>query len=271
MKSAKQFLVLFLVLVTLIACNPTPEIIVVEVTSTPRPTDIPTNTSEPTATSTPLTPTDTPQPTNTPRPTRTPRPTNTPKPTNTPTPTPAPIILSGNGDAVVDVEKWDGPAIVHITNSGGRNFAIWNYGADNEKIDLLVNVIGKYEGSRPLDWNDDEHTTRFQVESSGNWEIQVLPFEQMRIVTIPGTFEGTGDDVVALVGSNAPDILKIDASTAGKNFAIWGWGNERDLLINEIAPYTGNILVDSKLPASNGVLVLDIAATGNWSIEVTTR
>lgn len=54
MKSAKQFLVFFLVLVTLIACNPTPEIIVVEVTSTPRPTEIPTNTPEPTATPTPI-------------------------------------------------------------------------------------------------------------------------------------------------------------------------------------------------------------------------
>ena len=40
MKSAKRFIVFILVLVTLIACNPTPEIVVVEVTSTPKPTDV---------------------------------------------------------------------------------------------------------------------------------------------------------------------------------------------------------------------------------------
>jgi len=162
-------------------------------------------------------------------------------------------------------------ALVHIAYSGSRNFIVWNYGANNEKIDLLVNVTGKYEGTRPLDWLDGEHTTRFQVESSGDWEIQVLPFEQIRIVEIPGTFEGIGDDVVFLDGSSAPDLLKVDASDAERNFVLWGWGNGRDLLINEFAPYTGNILIDGSLPTSTGVLVLVVEATGSWSIEVTTR
>ncbi len=77
-------------------------------------------------------------------------------------------------------------------------------------------------------------------------------------------FEGTGDDVVYLDG-DTPDLLKIDASKADSNFVIWGFGNTRDLLVNEIAPYDGVVIV------SSDTSVLVIEAEGAWSIEVTTR
>ncbi len=89
-------------------------------------------------------PSDTPKPTDTPQPTNTPRPTNTPLPTATNTPIPEPIIISGSGDDVVDIDKWSGPAILIINYQGRSNFVISNYGAGGEKIDLLVNTIGSY-------------------------------------------------------------------------------------------------------------------------------
>jgi hypothetical protein len=128
-----------------------------------------------------------------------------------------------------------------------------------------VNTIGKYEGTRPLDFLDGEHTTRFSIESSGAWEIRVLPLQQIRRVTIPGTFEGNGDDVVYLQGTGNPDLLKVDASKAKSNFVIWAYGNTRDLVVNEIAPYTGVVIV------SRDTFVLVIEAEGNWLIEVTTK
>lgn len=238
-----------LLIIALAACSPA-------ATSTPTDTAIPTNT---------------PAPTNTPKPTNTPEPINMPRPTVTFTPALAPIILSGTGDSVVDVQKWDGPALAHITYSGSGHFAVWNYGANGEKIDLLVNTIGKYEGTLPLDFLSDEQTARFQIEGRGPWEIQVVPFEQIRRIDIPGTFDGNGDDVVYMRGTGRPDLLKIDAGQAKSNFAIWGYGNGRDLLVNEIAPYSGTVVVASSLPTSDGALVLVIKATGNWSIEVTIR
>ncbi|MGB7118084.1 MAG: hypothetical protein WBD56_18260, partial [Anaerolineales bacterium] len=198
----------------------------------------------------------------TPRPSNTLGPTPTPRPTRTPTPIPQPIVLTGSGDAVVDIEKDDSAALVHITYTGSSNFVVWNYGTDGEKIDLLINTIGSYDGTRPLDFLADEHTARFTVESSGQWVIEVLPLQEIRTVNVPGTFDGSGDDVINLSGSD-PDLLKIDASQAKSNFVIWGYGNGMDLLINEIAPYDGVII------AGKDTSILVIEAEGPWTIEVT--
>jgi len=223
----------------------------------------PTDTMVPTATLTPTV-------TFTPKPTNTPRPTNTPSPTPTFTPTPAPIVLKGSGDSVVDVDKWDGPALLKIKYRGYGNFVIWNYGANGEKIDLLVNTIGNYEGTRPLDFLDGEFTRRLQIEAAGKWEIQILPLREVRQEKIPGTIEGQGDDVVYIAGNGTPDLLKVDASKAKGNFAVWGYGASRDLLVNEIAPYTGTTVIPSDVPVS-GKMLLVIEAEGPWSLQITTR
>ena len=221
--------------------------------STRTPTLVPTNTLPP-------------EPTGTPLPTDTPTPTDTPLPTLTPTPLPEPIILSGSGDSVVDLSKWDGPAILHVAHSGGGNFALWNNDASGNHIDLLVNTIGSYQGTLPLDFLDREHTTRFEVTAGGAWEIQILPFDMVRKENIPGIIQGVGDEVIAFTGVASPDLLKADASGASGNFAVFTFGSSgRDLAFNEIAPYTGTVA------AARGTHLLVITATGPWSIEVTTR
>src|SRR5262249_49952845 len=144
-------------------------------TPTVQTTETPSSTNTATASNTPQ-PTHTPVPTETPRPTSTPAPTDTPLPTSTDTATPAPIALTGKGDAVVDISKPHGAALAHIKYGGGGNFAITNYGPNGERINLLVNTIGQYEGTRPLDFLDGEQTARFEVNASGPWEIDVLPF-----------------------------------------------------------------------------------------------
>jgi hypothetical protein len=92
----------------------------------------------------------------------------------------------------------------------------------------------------------------------------LLPLSEVRRVSAPGTFTGYGDDVVLLTGGT-PDLLKVDATAAKGNFAIWTYGSARDLVVNEIAPYTGTVLVGS----DSDILV--ISAERAWSIEVTTR
>lgn len=165
---------------------------------------------------------------------------------------------------MVDLAKWDGAAIVKITHTGGSNFAIWSDNANGEHIDLMVNTVGNYQGTLPLDFLG-ESTTRFEVTAGGAWEIQVLPVAMVRRENIPGTFQGKGDDVVAFEGG-APDLLKANASNASENFAIFTYGdNGRDLAINEIAPYTGTVVIDRQ------TFVIVITATGPWSIEITAK
>ena len=105
---------------------------------------------------------------------------------------------------------------------------------------------------------------RFQVESSGLWEITLLPINEIGQYQIPGKLTGTGDDVVLLVGAD-PDLLVVDATKADSNFVIWAFGNQRELVVNEIAPYDGTVI----LPSETFLLVIE--ATGFWSLEITAR
>ena len=61
------------------------------------------------------------------------------------------------------------------------------------------------------------------------------------------------------------------ANQAQSNFIVWGYGNDMDLLVNDIAPYSGTLIVPNRLPLTNGALILAIEAEGNWSVEVTTK
>ena len=56
----------------------------------------------------------------------------------------------------------------------------------------------------------------------------------------------------------------IDASKADSNFIIYSFGQSgRDLLVNEIAPYTGTVIV------TDGATSFVITAEGEWTIDLT--
>jgi hypothetical protein len=192
-------------------------------------------------------------------------PTRTPRPPNTRTPIPQPITLTGSGDSVVDLNKWPGAAILQITYTGSSNFSVINYDSGNNRIDLLVNTIGSYSGKILIDLRKNTKTARLEITASGPWEVIAYPFilDYIRLVTIPTTVTGTGDDVFVLKGT--PDLLKV--INAGKsNFIVHGFApSGYDLLVNEIAPYTGTIILDPT------TMMFTINATGDWEIEITTK
>jgi hypothetical protein len=236
----------------------------IEATEDARPTDTPLPTDTPEPTNTPA-PTDTPTQTNTPEPTNTPKPTNTPAPTETPTVTPTPIVLTGTGDAIVDIDKGAEAALVHITgNSASRFFAVVNYDNAGEQIDLLVNTTEPYDGVRPLDFRDDEHTARFEVQADGAWTIEILPLSAIEKVEVPGEISGVGDYVFALV-AGTPDTATITGNASSRFFAVMGYGNGIDLLVNTTDPYEGIVLLDPE------TLVIDVQAVGEWTIEIEAR
>lgn len=200
----------------------------------------------------------------TPSKTPTPRPTNTRVPTATPTFTP--LVLTGTGDAIVDVELPENfIGLAHITgNAASRHFAVSNLDANNDQIDLLVNTTDPYDGIRPIDFRSDEHTVRFEVSASGEWTIEVIPLGLIRRVDVPGTVTGMGDDVIALIGD--PDTAIVVGNADGHHFAITGYGGQQiDLLVNTTDPYNGTVLLDPD------TLILEIKAEGEWTIEITAR
>jgi len=198
-------------------------------------------------------------------PTNTPKPTNTHIPTPTNTPLPNPLTFIGQGDNILDFDKWNDPALLHIKNIGYGNFAVWNYDKDGNKIDLLVNTIGNYEGYLPLDFLDGEQTTRLEIKADGQWVVEIYPFDiqYLHVLDLPGKYNGSGDDV--LVIRKNPDIAQFDCQISG-NFAVWAYGaSGRDLVVNEIAPYSGKVIL------SKDAFILVVKAPGAWSVEISTR
>ena len=186
----------------------------------------------------------------------------TPTASPSPTPPPEPIVLHGSGDSVVDFENPFDFAIAHVVgNAAGVYFGVTNYGADGELIDLLVNVTDPYDGIRPLDFMEDEHTTRFEVEASGDWSITVMSLFEARQLSVPGVIEGVGDDVFLLAGET-PDVANITGNAAGVYFGVTSYGEYIDLLVNLTDPYEGTVILEPD------TLVIEVNATGLWTIEV---
>jgi hypothetical protein len=167
---------------------------------------------------------------------------------------------SGSGDDVIEIEIQNVPVIATFTHNGGGNFAIWSLDDAFENVDLLVNTIGTYDGTRPMQF-DGEGVSGFEISADGAWTYVVAPLSETEQVECP--IEGEGDDVVAVtnfISSGGAADLTFDADT---NFAIWAWGAEgRDLIVNDIGPYEGTVRVQS------GLFVWDVTGNeGSWSID----
>jgi hypothetical protein len=197
-------------------------------------------------------------------------------------PSPEPIILEGIGQQATNSFTLErGISIFHMTHDGHSNFAIWLYDAGTgERVDLLVNEIGTYTGSRIVGVTAElgqaspgEHL--LDVTADGNWQVII---EQPRTVTapkIPQTFSGRGDSVPSPFTLEQGTVKFEMTHNGNSNFAIWLYDNEGsrvDLLVNEIGAFEGSKIVGVTGllgQASAGIHYLDITADGNWSVVIT--
>lgn len=204
----------------------------------------------------------TPEITFTPTATKTTRPTITPKPTNSPTPKPEPIVIEGSGDDVVEIDKWDGPSIVDVVRDGGGHFSITSFSSSADYLELLVNVIGPYEGKIVMDLLgfDDEEASTLEINASGPWSITIYPFDQAYVneMEAPGQYENNTDDVILVEGSSQTATF----TAAAHHFGVWGVSDsDIDLLVNEIGPYEGKVMIP------NGLFLLIVNAESDWIVE----
>lgn len=172
---------------------------------------------------------------------------------------PQPVSYSGSGATVLEIEKPEGHESVGVatfTHQGGSNFSVWSLDQNLEQNDLLVNEIGAYTGTVLFDIREGENSSAFEIGADGPWTVDLVPLSSVR--TFDKKAEGTGDDVLLYMGDGGIADLRNDGDS---NFAIWKYGNDADLLVNEIGPYSGQAVV-------RGSGVLAISATGPWSINV---
>jgi hypothetical protein len=178
-----------------------------------------------------------------------------------------PVRLKGKGDKVARFEiPSDAPAIADINAKGKGNFSVWSVGSDGDQQDLLVNEIGKYDGTVLFN-TDDEPAVAFEITSDGNWTIVIKPLVAARQWDRASDLEGAGDDVV-LIQPPIVGLATTEITHRGQgNFSLWTYteDGDADLLVNEIDRYDGEVL----LP--DGTALLEVgAAGGRWSITAPT-
>jgi hypothetical protein len=188
-----------------------------------------------------------------------------PQPTPTASPAPTPAKISGKGDQVLDLNKWNGAAVAHITYTGSGNFSVWTVDGQGSKTKQLVNTTGSYDGFRPIDFVDGSSTKRLQMKASGGaWTVELIPMivSLLDQVAVPGTYQGKGDDVVIIHGS--ADTATFDYAGVG-TFSVWGYSRTLDSVVDEPGPYQGQVQLQPE------TLILEVVAKGPWSVSISAK
>lgn len=154
-----------------------------------------------------------------------------------------------------------------MTYSGQGNFQIWLLDNNGQKVELLVNEIGSFNGAKAVGI-DSKGTYLLDISADSQWSVKI---EQPRPITassIPKTFTGVGQQVSELV--MIPKGLATFRMThnGSSNFQVWlldDNGQSVELLVNEIGSFNGSKAVGIE---NTGIYLLDISADGNWSISV---
>ncbi len=227
-------------------------------------------------------PTAPPRPTNTPQPAQTPRPptvTPTPRPPTAtpvpPTPTVPPVpaetqTLQGRGvQASGPLTLKTGLTFFRFTHTGQRNYIVRLLDADARLVDLLVNVIGAYDGTTAMRIPRDGQYT-LNIEADGAWTADILQpgrAELAGAVPLPQTFSGQGANITPFFNGNTGGLRLVLRHSGQRNFIVRlldSRGQTVDLSANVIGPHEGSKVV--RLPG-NGQYLLVIEADGAWSIE----
>jgi hypothetical protein len=193
-----------------------------------------------------------------PAPTPTPEPAPAPAPTPAPEPEPEPVVLfeplviEGSGDDIIDVPViTDFPLVATFAHRGSRNFVVISFDANGGRLDLLVNTIGRYEGTTPL--NFSVPPAELEISADGAWTVTISDLRDQPVYD--GTATGSGDQVLLVTGDEGRVAVTHDGA---RNFIVRAWGDRRTLMVNEIGAYTGTV----RLPDA---IALEISADGAWT------
>lgn len=174
---------------------------------------------------------------------------------------PADVKYEGSGDSIQKIELPDGAdsiGVLTMNHQGTRNFAVWSLDANMERQDLLVNTIGGYKGTVLFDVRDADHTTALEITADGSWTATLHSLKAIRAFD-DTTVSGNGDDVILYGGAAGAATITHDGE---RNFAIWQYGSDTDLVVNKIGAYNGQVRW------SAGPAVIAITADGEWNITV---
>jgi len=183
-------------------------------------------------------------------------------------PEPEVIKLSGTGQqASQKFNLENGLSVFRMTHAGTSNFAITLLDSAGENVELLVNEIGKFSGSKAAGIEKKGEYV-LDVSANGSWTVEIEQPRSNSAQSEAQTFTGTGQQVTPIF--NLEKGLKtFKMKHLGKsNFSVVLMdkkGDNIELLVNEIGEFDGSKAVGIN---RSGLYLLDISADGEWTILV---
>jgi len=197
------------------------------------------------------------EPTEAPEPTPEPTVEATPESTSEPTPTPmqGPVVIEGFGRTATDpVTPSSSISVATFTHNGSSNFIV--YTVQGGEGHFLVNVIGSYQGSRPI-FGDEPIT--FDIDADGAWTLRLEAIG----VTDSASFSGTGDAVSGLFEGSSTGTWEV-FHDGQDNFTVFlHCANSSDVVQNEVGAVSGSTSVDF----GESPCLWEVQADGNWSLR----
>jgi hypothetical protein len=177
---------------------------------------------------------------------------------------PEPVIFegAGNNPKLNFYNPFD-IALVHIRgNAAGEPFTVRAITPDSHGANLtLVNTMDSYEGFHPIDLYERQHTLRFEISATGDWNIELLPLSNARVIEIPGSLTGSGDDAILIIGGT-PGSMTIKGNPDDSIFKVFAYGSVETELVNTKDIFEGKI----DLPPD--IILLEIQSEGEWEISI---
>lgn len=177
-----------------------------------------------------------------------------------------PIALKGVGQQATEKFRLEtGLSVFKMTHSGSSNFIVYLLDNEGNKVKLLVNKIGPFDGSKAVKISRAGDYL-LDITAGGRWAIGV---EQPRVNEAPktNTFNGSGQQTTELF-STEKGLKTVKMTHSGSsNFIVYlldKSGNQLELLVNEIGPFDGSKAVKI---ARDGIYLFDIEAEGDWQIS----
>jgi hypothetical protein len=177
---------------------------------------------------------------------------------------PKDLTYTGRGDKVLKLSLPDEYRhLAAITHQGGSLFIVRSIDSHGVDIDLLVNEIGSYAGTVPLNLTTDADDLRaLKIIADGTWKVVIKVIQ--KATRFNGSVSGKGDSVLIIPEGTLPDLATAKVTHKGdSNFVVKSYSDsDVDLLVNEIGKYSGEILI------ADDTVILEIEANGSWTIKL---
>lgn len=178
------------------------------------------------------------------------------------------IKISGSGDSAtnfVDLEK--GLSLFQMSHNGSANFIVQLINKETGgTIELLVNEIGKYEGTTYANI-ESKGQYLLEVQADGTWSGTIQQPRQEAKQGVPYEETGNGDTVFPIKLNDGLLVLEMTHDGLA-NFVVSiinSDGSFSDLVANEIGSYDGSKSVSVY---GGGTYYVAIQADGAWTIKM---